>query len=227
MFGLRAGACAAALCCVFAACGDDDAMDASVEDDGAAAPPPASGASGNGAGVPSSGGTGSGIDPFVLPLPALSGQWCALRVGASCDGSEDCADGQRCCAQFQRLSYSYTRIACSDTCEGPDQFELCHPGDSCLDEASVCRRSLIVPHDFINVCASPAAVPEQSASVALEGEVVCGEDTCVAGDEVCCLRTSFDFATMVLTPGVPYCAPAGSACDCGDSPPVVDVEDGG
>lgn len=215
---------------MLSACGDDDARDPSVEGDGsggAASPPPT--ATGGGSGGMPSGGAPTAGDAAVQPLPAFpSGEVCALHVGASCDGAEDCAEGQRCCAQFQRITYSYTHIACSDSCEEPDQFELCHPGDTCPDPADVCRRSMIVPHDFINVCAMPATVSRDSKSVALEGEVVCGAETCVAGEQVCCLRANFDFATMELKPLSPYCASAGSACLCNDTPPITDdVEDGG
>lgn len=165
------------------------------------------------------------FDASVPALPAFSGQLCALRVGASCDGPEDCADGQRCCAQFEPIAYGYTSIECADSCDAPDQFELCHPGHTCKDPSDVCRRSVIVPHDFINVCASPATVPEQSTSVELAGEVVCASDTCVAGEEVCCLRSEFDFETMKLTALPAYCAPAGSACSCRDEPPDAGTAD--
>jgi hypothetical protein len=171
-----------------------------------------------------------GFDGSVLPLPAFSGELCVLHVGASCDGPEDCANGQQCCAQFERATYSYTRIACSDRCADADQYALCHPGQTCEASGYECRRSVIVPHNFIHVCASPTSRAEEVIeSVPLEGEVVCGAGTCRAGEEVCCLRSQFNFATMKLSPLPPYCAPEGSACDCTDEMPVPDasVEDAG
>lgn len=228
--GLWTRASGLALVCAAFAC-DDGGHTPPAEGDGAAPPaaaPPAAMDGGN-AGTSSAGAPGWPFDASVLPLPAPSGEVCALHVGASCDGPEDCASGQRCCAQFERPTYSYTSIECRDSCANPDQYELCHPGHACEDPSDVCRRSVIVPHDFINVCASPAAVPAESASAAIEGEVACGAASCRAGDEVCCLRSQFDFATMMLTALPPYCAPRGSACDCRDEAPISDasVEDGG
>jgi len=231
--GLRHRACLLALACAVFACGDDDGKAPSSEGDGAAPPatPPPAAMDGGNAGTSSAGAPASRFDASVLPLPAFSGELCVLHVGASCDGPEDCASGQQCCAQFERATYNYTRIACSDRCADTDQYELCHPGQTCKASGYMCRRSLIVPHDFINVCASPTGVrvPEESSSVELEGEVVCGDGTCRAGEEVCCLRSRFDFATMKLRPLPPYCAPEGSACDCTDEVPIPDasVEDAG
>ena len=194
--------------------------------------PPPGAMDGGSAGTSSAGTSGMGFDASVLPMPVFSGELCVLHVGASCDGPEDCASGQQCCAQFERTSYSYTRIECADSCANADQYELCHPGQQCETSGYVCRRSVIVPHDFIHVCASPAPVPPPPAGpagVPLEGEVVCGDGTCRAGDEVCCLRSQFDFATMKLNPLQPYCAPEGSACECTDEATLPDasVEDAG
>jgi hypothetical protein len=225
---LRAGGLSLTL--VLAACGDDDGTAPSDEGGDSMPPPVISPAEdAGGAGTTAGGASGGPKDGGSFATPMLSGQVCALEVGASCDGAEDCPSGQRCCAQFQPVRY--TSISCSETCDQSDQFELCHPGEACTDPDDVCRRSLIVPHDFIHVCAS-GSEPAKASDAGLEsrdGEVVCGTDTCTAIEEVCCLRSSFDFGTAILSALVPYCAPAGAACLCGDVPPVVDepVEDGG
>jgi hypothetical protein len=165
----------------------------------------------------------------VLPLPSFSGELCVLHVGARCDGPEDCPGGQTCCAQFEALSYGYRSIQCQDSCDAVDQFELCHPGQVCDDPSQVCRRSVLVPHDFITVCADAAPVPTDTTSAAIDDEVLCGESSCRAGSEQCCLRATFDFATMMSTALPPYCAPLSSGCQCDDQPVILDasVEDGG
>jgi hypothetical protein len=158
-------------------------------------------------------------------VPFMPGEVvCALRVGAECDGPEDCASGSTCCARFSRTTYSYTEIACSSSCDAVDDYELCHPGQMCVFPRT-CRRSLIVPHDFITVCAEPALVPTQTTSTALSGEIVCGDDRCAAGAEHCCLRNQFDFGTMMSTPLPPFCAPLGSECACDTEPPDVPPAD--
>jgi hypothetical protein len=216
---------------VLAACGDDDGMVPSNEGGDSMPPPPVASPTEDAGGAA---GTSAGGAPSPPPssTPRVL-RACALEVGASCDGSEDCPDGQRCCAKFQPVRY--TSIGCAETCDQPDEFELCHPGDVCKESGDVCRRSVIVPHDFIHVCASgsEAAKPPDAGFESRDGEVVCGADTCTAIDEVCCLRSSFDFGTATLSALAPYCAPAGAACRCDDVPPVpppdVDapVEDGG
>lgn len=227
---LRVAVLSTVVVAALTACGDDDVAPQPEQHDGATTqvPPPMMSDAGDAA-TPEAGTPQPGFDASVFPLPQFMGQICALHVGASCDGDEDCSGGQRCCAHFDRLSYSYTSIQCSDTCEGLDSYALCHPGQECEQPGHVCRRSVIVPHDFITVCADPATVPGTSTSVSIDGQVVCGAGTCDAGDEVCCLRSNFDFTTQVLTALPPYCAPRGSACLCSDEAPIVDAstEDGG
>jgi len=161
------------------------------------------------------------------PLPALS--VCALHVGAECDGPEDCADGESCCGQFDRATYSYSSIACRASCAPPDQFELCHPGQACAVAGQVCRRSVLIPHAFVTVCADPAAVPDDTTSERVAGKIACGDSQCDVGTEQCCLRASFDFSVMMSEALPPYCSNVGAPCGCTTRPDADAgvVRDGG
>jgi hypothetical protein len=62
------------------------------------------------------------------------------QVEAYCDGPEDCGDDELCCGVYNG---SYSLIACSPTCDGSGQIEICgasgmcQPGASCLDSTSL------------------------------------------------------------------------------------------
>jgi hypothetical protein len=152
---------------------------------------------------------------------------CSLSVGAPCDGPEDCPLPQSCCATFDPVLFRYTDISCQRSCTGINEFELCHPERGCRDAGDECRRSSIVPHDFITVCAQAARVPTETTSREVVGAVLCGSDQCKVGSEQCCLRSEFDFSTLMSTPLEPYCAPLGAACDCAARPPLGADDDGG
>lgn len=172
--------------------GDADAGPATMPTDGAAAPP-----------------------AFQVPT---SGSLCSVKVGAECDGDEDCDGGEVCCGRFDSspTNFGYTSIACSATC-APTDFQLCHPGDDCPGDTLGCRASLVLPYDFVGVCAQPAEAPELTGE-AIEGEVLCGERTCVVGEEKCCYRARFQWADRATVPLEPYCAPLDHECDCDGEP---------
>jgi len=192
--------------------------------DAAVANGPGSGA-GSGAGSgPGAGGSASAF--FDAGFAQATGKVCTLAVGATCDGPEDCPDPQACCAVFDSLRFSYVRIGCSLTCEGPDHLELCHPQQGCRVPGAICRRSAIVPHDFITVCAGAAPVPSATTSESIDDVVVCGAERCRAADQQCCLRSQFDFGSLMSTPLEPYCAPSGSECSCDSTAPDPDFDAG-
>jgi hypothetical protein len=165
--------------------------------------------------------------PVVRPLPDSV---CALSVGARCDGSEDCAQGESCCATFDPFLFRYTSIACQADCGGNNEFTVCHPGEACTSAGEVCRASLIIPHDFIGVCAAPQAGVPPLTGTALAGEVECGAARCAVGSEKCCLRARYDFQAMSIDALEPYCAEIDANCTCNyvapDAGTPVD-EDGG
>lgn len=217
-------------------CGDDDlpsfgedgsfAHDADAKTSSTTTDPP-----GNEAGMADDGATpggpvGGSSSPFsdagMLPR---GGSVCTLGVGAECDGPEDCPVPQSCCAVFDPLRLRYTSIGCALNCDQLNQFELCHPSQQCK-RGRTCRRSAVVPHDFITVCADPGPFPTQTTSEEVVDRVLCGADQCVVGVEQCCLRSEFQFASLMSVPLEPYCAPIGSECNCSSEPPGMD-EDGG
>ena len=196
--------------------------DASVDDgavlddgDGGDAEPPMSTA-GTGAPFP--------FPPIVIPT---EGKYCALSVGAQCDGREDCPSGQRCCATFNPATVSYDNVSCQANCRGMTRCEVCHAdgdGESdCADPGYVCRPSLIARFEFFSVCALRLPSDAKPTNTGTPGLIECGHDTrCEVGAEQCCLRASFDFARGTTSFLEPYCAPieAGrAACDCSVEPP--------
>lgn len=158
---------------------------------------------------------------------------CALRIAAQCDGPEDCATGA-CCARFAPTDVSFTAIECLDECDFQQSFPLCHEGQVCTaDGKTTCRTSPLIPGEFIGVCAPRTELSRLSpppTSEAIEGAIVCGDDECVAGEEQCCIRESFDLKRFVPIKREPFCAPIGEPCDCADPPrdgSVPNDEDGG
>jgi hypothetical protein len=150
-----------------------------------------------------------------------------MSVAAECDGREDCDEGV-CCAEFSPTSVRYERIACSTDCTSATQFALCHPGERCsANESLVCRRSLILPFEFLGVCAAPSNIVGPPSGPASSGEITCGDETCEVGRERCCLRASFDFRTQSGGPLEPTCVGMDEPCNCDtevgiDSPDEVD-----
>jgi hypothetical protein len=168
------------------------------------------------------------MPPGFIPPIVVPSSICALSVGAECDGAEDCGDGQVCCGEFEPERFRYTRIACADRCEGLNSFALCHAGESCSVAGQVCRRSLIIPFDFIGVCAPPIEAPALASVAAVPDVIACGQRTCEAGVSKCCLRTRFDFAPRLPVALEPYCAPLDDSCGCDHvPPPITDDEDAG
>jgi hypothetical protein len=158
---------------------------------------------------------GSGSAPVFsfdggIGIVPVTGSVCTLGVGATCDGPEDCPVPQSCCAVFDAGRFTYMSIGCALNCDALNEFELCHPDQGCNARGRVCRRSAIVPHDFITVCVEPVAVPvpTETTSEAISDKVMCGADLCTARSEQCCLRSEFDFANRMSIALEPYCARA-------------------
>lgn len=159
----------------------------------------------------------------VFPPPQLPDSVCALAVGAECDGAEDCGSGQVCCGEFDPATFSYERIACADRCDGSNSFEFCHEGERCGTSGLVCRRSLIIPYDFVGVCAMPAEPARDLRGEAVSGQIACGAQTCDVGAEKCCLRARFDFARRAAMALEPHCAPIDYQCACDAAPEPQDA----
>jgi hypothetical protein len=164
--------------------------------------------------------TGGGRAPIGFLLPDTQ---CARPVGAQCDGREDCAEGQTCCGVYDPLFFSYRSISCSASCDSLNDFELCHPGESCSRAGYVCRMSLVLPYDFIGVCAPPDAMAQPVIGTAVAGEIACGDERCATSAEHCCLRPRYDFGAMSLDGLEPYCAPLAQRCDCDYEPEPPDA----
>ncbi|MDD9933684.1 MAG: hypothetical protein OXT09_08780 [Myxococcales bacterium] len=149
--------------------------------------------------------------PPGLPIPT-TGSICSVEVGAECDGNEDCPGGEVCCGRFNNAAFRYTEISCAATCGALD-YVLCHPGDDCPGETQQCRASQILPYDFVGVCADPADTPTLVGE-AIAGEVLCGKSRCTVGEEKCCYRGRFEFASSTNVGLEPYCAPLDAVCSC-------------
>ncbi len=200
---------------------DAGAVDAAVRDGGAGADasPPMANA-----------GTGA---PWEFP--PIEGKYCALAVGAECDGREDCTSGQRCCARFNAMTFSYDNIRCEGSCRGPTRFEVCHVGGDdgepdCVEPGYVCRPSLIARFDFVSVCAPRLASEPEIENRGEPGSIACGGESCEVGAEQCCLRATFDFSRPTPQFLPPYCAPlargrAACGCDVGPQDAGVDAGD--
>jgi hypothetical protein len=160
----------------------------------------------------------AGFPMFTPP----DGGLCVLEVGAQCDGPEDCGAGQTCCGTYDPLMLTYTRVGCSESCSAPNLYPFCHASDECA-EGLVCRRSRILPHEFVAVCAPPPDVPAAAAASAVAGRITCGETTCEVGVEHCCLAAEFVFQQMSAVALAPYCAPLDVPCSCEGRPADVDA----
>lgn len=208
--------------------GPDREMDAAMRGDAAFAQRDA-GADAATAPSPDAGAADTGVpSPTLPPFGPLPDSICSLEVGAECDGREDCAGGQTCCGVFDPLGFTYRQIRCMDSCEDTNEIELCHPGEACSRPGHVCRRSFILPYEFLSVCADPGLVSPNATGQALAGEIACGPESCQVGSEQCCLRTRYEFAARTLRALEPYCAPLDHACDCDHALPPSDAGvDGG
>jgi hypothetical protein len=221
-----------ALVWLFAACDGGEDLVASAPDAATAAPrmdaspePPVDASPATDAAADASEG-GSSEPTINRPLPDSV---CSLAVGAECDGNEDCAQGQTCCGHFESILFTYTSMKCRSACDGTNEVQLCRPGETCARAGTQCRSSLIIPYDFIGVCANPdPAVPPLTGGAAA-GDIACGETACAAGSEQCCLRSRYDFMDMAISALEPYCAPLGDRCTCNHEAQRVDAgaEDAG
>jgi hypothetical protein len=177
------------------------------------------------------GGTGgapekdSGTPPTSMPQhdagpPTLTSPdpVCSLAVGAECDGAEDCALGEVCCGTLEELVPTYQSISCQKHCDPPRSFEICHAGDKCRD-GSECRRSSIIPHEFIGVCFDVPNRSDEPVGKAIKHEIACGPETCEFGTQKCCLNAKVTFGTPPAA-DPPYCAPLSANCLCDEKPPA-------
>jgi hypothetical protein len=153
------------------------------------------------------------VDAGSLPPFTLPESLCSLKVGAECDGSEDCPHGQVCCGQFDTTFITYRQIRCETQCGEPN-VEFCHPGDTCQD-GSNCTHSVIVPFDFVAVCKTQEQ-PGSLTGTRVAGEIACGDTTCDSHSEQCCLRARVNLVPALPVGLTPYCAPRGTDCDCED-----------
>lgn len=168
----------------------------------------------------------SGTPPMSTPkpdamtplLPSSPDPVCSLAVGAECDGAEDCASGEVCCGTLADLVPTYETIRCQKQCDPPRSFEICHADTKCRD-GSQCRRSSIIPHEFIGVCFDVTTRSDQPVGKPIKDEIACGPETCELGKQKCCLNAKVTFATPP-TPDPPYCAPLSADCLCDEKPPA-------
>jgi hypothetical protein len=170
------------------------------------------------------------LDAMIPPLlPSSPDPVCSLAVGARCDGSEDCASGEVCCGTLAELVPTYESISCQKECAAPRSFEICHAGTKCRD-GSTCRRSSIIPHEFIVVCFDIPNRSDEPVGKAIKQEIACGPDTCEYGKEQCCLNAKVTFGSPPAAEPA-YCAPLDAQCLCDDEPPprpdAGDEVDGG
>lgn len=212
----------AVLAALVAACGDDSAVAA----EGGVAPPPKDAARDDAA-VDDSGTDSSVVDasdpPWSEPdssiIDKLEDEYCVLRVAAQCDGAEDC-NGGACCARFEPTTVSFTAMECTaegEHCDYERTFPLCHADDVCLPgQEWTCRTSLLIPGDFLGVCAPPTPFGRPPSGDDVEGMIDCGSQQCVVGEEQCCLRGGFNVRRGQPVKYEPFCTPIGEPCDCTD-----------
>ena len=90
------------------------------------------------------------LDPG-LDYCAPSGAQCACTspncdtTNVECDGPEDCP-GQICCGVFSFVQNQYTNLRCQNNCGGPNQREICHPGQKCQNPNHTCSQSPALPN---------------------------------------------------------------------------------
>lgn len=153
----------------------------------------------------------------ATPLADAGAAMCFLEVAMDCDGDEDCTGSQVCCGNFDSNAFTYTSITCQDSClEADSQYKLCHAGETCPDATQECRRSQVIPHDFVTVCAPPANVGTSTGAGAGSG-IECGNVTCT-GSQKCCLSGTVESGTglqAIRNALDPYCVASQSECGCG------------
>lgn len=198
---------------------------------------PSPGSTGTGgtspSGMPPTGTGGTGL-PFP-PAAGTSGNMgsdaggmCYLHVAIACDGDEDCKGGRVCCGTFDSGNFTYTAVACRDTCDGMNEYKLCHPGETCPGMGDECRRSQVIPHDFISVCAAPASVPSKITGIKKVG-IVCGDATCKGGQR-CCLPGVIESGSGMnaVRSALPaYCVDTQSECACDQGDVDAGADDAG
>jgi hypothetical protein len=89
---------------------------------------------------------------------------------------------------------------------------------------------LLIPHDFIGICAPHSELARSPTGEAVKDKIDCGADQCVVGEEQCCLREGFNLKKVRPVKYEPYCAPIGEPCDCSDvdiPPPDAGTPDSG
>jgi len=153
--------------------------------------------------------------PPPPPPPVIDagpGPECFADFGAECDGDEDCSDGQVCCGTLSGGT-AYVSIQCQDSCEQPEGFKLCHGDEVCPTEGFVCRRSAIIPFEFLQVCADPADNGDATVNTTA-GEIACRDTTCQVGTEKCCIRQTFSLTGGAGTVLPPLCKPIDEDCGC-------------
>ncbi|MEZ4219784.1 MAG: hypothetical protein R3B13_02565 [Polyangiaceae bacterium] len=65
-------------------------------------------------------------------------------IDVECDGPEDCP-GQVCCGIFSFQQNQYTDLRCQNNCGGPNQREICKPGQQCQNPNFTCSQSPSLP----------------------------------------------------------------------------------
>jgi hypothetical protein len=229
----------AALAALLAACGEDGPVAAE-----AGMTPPPKDAAPEDATVEDSGTDSSVVDasdpPWSEPdssiIDNVMDEYCALHVAAECDGAEDCPGGA-CCARFEPSKVAFTSMRCEESCDlSNNSLTLCHEGDVCTaDGQFTCRTSVLIPHDFIGICAprTPLIILRPPTGEAVKATIDCGSQQCVVGEEQCCLRAGFNVRRAQPIKYEPFCAPIGEPCECTgvDTPPrdsgMPDDEDAG
>ena len=193
----------------------------------------------DGSSSPDSGAHAGGYDAGPNGLPTVpiidasfeypdSGMACNLTLGVRCDGDEDCGGSQVCCGTYDQTTLAYLSMECADSCDGASQRKLCHPGEVCPSADHVCRRSSLLPFDFVSVCATPAVVMSEQEGAAVEGEINCGTSTCEVGVEQCCLAAHVTMQPAVSVMALEsHCAPVSEACECGQTAVAPPVDAGG
>jgi hypothetical protein len=182
--------------------------------------------------TPDSGGTGGSWSDFDASfLDDLLDGVCITSVAAECDGAEDCGGDRRiCCATIGPSTSAsslpgyvgYKTMQCSATCKRSEGgFPLCHrvsPDErTCLsaDDTLECRRTLLLPHDFIGVCAPHSEyAPETLKGEPVSGLIECGASRCTVGTEKCCLGVTYDRDAPQNTAPSARCLPLDAECNC-------------
>lgn len=220
-------------------CGDDEPAASFDPNDADTSEPRDAGADANvdAAMPPDAAGTGgsswSGFDASIFEN--LPDEICLSSVPAECDGPEDCGNDSVCCATFDPRRVNYSGIECKASCSNARQeFALCHPdGARCSlssDDERECRRSVVLLHDFIGVCAPPNELAQTTLrGEEMSGSIECGAERCMVGTQKCCLNVSFKVREERRLAPSSHCMPLDAPCDCdapGEPRPDAGVDGG-